>query len=103
MCAPSARRWASMKSARPVSRGVCPRRFGGLRDCGEDLLLRRPELVREDASGTLPPGVVDDDDGTSHALTDDWLVARHTSTQQDRRPSNASAETLSDVNSAELT
>src|SRR6478609_1195004 len=27
---------------RPVSRGVCPQRFGGLRDCGEDLLLRRP-------------------------------------------------------------
>jgi len=30
----------------PVSRGVCSRRFGGLRDCGEDLLLRRPDCVR---------------------------------------------------------
>ncbi len=30
----------------PVSRGVCPRRFGGLRDCGEDLLLRRSVITR---------------------------------------------------------
>ena len=56
-----------MKSARPVSRGVCPQRFGGLRDCGEDLLLRRsgscaiqttPELSRQGSLTwpTLPAG-----------------------------------------------
>ena len=39
----------SCSRSRPVSRGVCPRRFGGLRDCGEDLLLRRPGRARRTA------------------------------------------------------
>ncbi len=69
---------------RPVSRGVCPRRFGGLRDCGEDLLLRRPvtarfapvpELSRQGSltSTTLPAAVLGGGRSTSKAQ---WALVR---------------------------
>jgi len=46
------------------------------------LLLRRPESGPEDGVETLPPGVIDDADGTSRAPAAVLVVARHTAVMQ---------------------
>src|SRR6185312_16305046 len=60
---------------RPLSRGVSPARSWGLRDSGEDLLLRRPAHEKRCWPGTLPHGF---GDCTPHSspTTWNWLTAR---------------------------